>query len=288
MKIGFIGLGIMGKPMAKHLLQAGYELYVYNRSEAAVEELVALGATACPDSRRVAEATDLVVTMLPDSPQVEEVALGASGILEGISRGKIVVDTSSIDPAVSRKVADALHERGAYYFDAPVSGGEIGAMEAKLAIMIGGPEDVYARVRPVLEKMGTSITRVGEVGAGNTVKLINQMIVAVNIAALSEGMAFARQAGLDLSLVHEAIRGGLAGSRVMETKMDALSRETYQPGFRVELHAKDLRNAVAAGRGIGADLSLTLPMLERLERLIEHGYGREDHSALYRTFRSGQ
>ncbi len=285
MKIGFIGLGIMGKPMAIHLVNAGYSVSVYNRSQAAVTELVRLGAVPFGSSKEVAEVSDVIITMLPDSPEVEEVVLGPSGVLEGISAGKIVIDMSSISPSTSQMIAARLTERGAYFLDAPVSGGEIGAIEAKLAIMVGGPESVFDRVKPILDKMGTSITRVGEVGAGNTVKLINQMIVAMNIAALSEAMAFGVKAGVAPATVYEAIRGGLAGSRVMETKTNGIASETFKPGFRMELHVKDLRNAVAAGMELEANVKFTREVLTIFEQLAEQGYSKEDHSAFYRFYK---
>lgn len=284
MKIGFIGLGIMGKPMAKNLLKAGFSLIVSNRSQAAVDELSALGAETASSPRQVAEAADVIITMLPDSPQVEEVVLGANGVAEGVSAGKIVVDMSSINPVSSQKIASGLKAKGAHLLDAPVSGGEIGAIEAKLAIMVGGPASAFEQVKPILEAMGTSITRVGEVGSGNTVKVINQMIVAMNIAALSEGMALGRKAGIDPELVFEAIRGGLAGSRVMELKTANIAKEEFKPGFRIELHAKDLRNAVAAGQEVGANIPFTTQLLDIFEKLDEMGFGKEDHSALYRYF----
>ncbi|WP_276322103.1 2-hydroxy-3-oxopropionate reductase [Paenibacillus thalictri] len=284
MKIGFIGLGIMGKPMAKNLLKAGFSLIVSNRSQAAVDELSALGAETASSPRQVAEAADVIITMLPDSPQVEEVVLGANGVAEGISAGKIVVDMSSINPVSSQKIASGLEAKGTHLLDAPVSGGEIGAIEAKLAIMVGGPASAFEQVKPILEAMGTSITRVGEVGSGNTVKVINQMIVAMNIAALSEGMALGRKAGIEPELVFEAIRGGLAGSRVMELKTANIAKEEFKPGFRIELHAKDLRNAVAAGQEVGANIPFTTQLLDIFEKLEEMGFGKEDHSALYRYF----
>ncbi|MFH5183896.1 2-hydroxy-3-oxopropionate reductase [Paenibacillus sp. TAB 01] len=284
MEIGFIGLGIMGKPMAKHLIASGYRLHVYNRSVRPVEELAALGAKAQPNPRRVAEASDLILTMLPDSPQVEEVILGKDGVLEGISEGKIVVDMSSINPMSARRIAEKLAAAGVHMLDAPVSGGEVGAMEGKLAIMVGGPETVFEQVKPVLGVMGTTITRVGEIGAGNTVKLINQMIVAINIAGVSEAIEFGIRAGIDPKTAYAAIRGGLASSRVLDNKIDNIASRLFQPGFKMQLHEKDLNNAIAMGNGIGANLKLTNQINGMLQELISDGRGSEDHSALFRWY----
>lgn len=286
-RIGFIGLGVMGKPMAKNLINGGYELIVYNRSHAAVEELLALGARPADSPREVAEQADVVITMLPDSPQVEEVIAGPNGVIEGIRSGSIVVDMSSINPMVIRQLSELLQQKGSHLLDAPVSGGEIGAIEGILAIMVGGPEQIVEQVRPILEKMGRTITRVGDVGAGNTVKLINQMIVAVNIASVAEALAFGKQAGVDPHVAYEAIKGGLAASRVLDTKIANMAQESFKPGFRIELHRKDLRNAIQLADEIGFELDLTRQMSEHFDQLIENGYGAEDHSALYRTFKGG-
>lgn len=288
MKIGFIGLGIMGKPLAKNLLKGGFELIVCNRSRPSVDELAALGAGTADGPKAAAEEADVVITMLPDSPQVEEVIAGPGGVLEGVREGAIVIDMSSINPATARRLAGQLAERGVTMLDAPVSGGEIGAIEAKLAIMVGGPEEVFERVRPIFEKMGTTITRVGEVGAGNTVKLINQIMVAVNIASVSEALAFGRQAGVDPRIAYEAVKSGLAASRVLDNKIGNIADEVFKPGFRVELHRKDLRNALLLAEEIGMELSLTGQMAARFDKLIELGYGAEDHSALYRVAKGGE
>lgn len=286
--IGFIGLGIMGKPMAKHVRNAGYPLIVHNRSQAAVDELAALGAQRAATPREVAERADIVITMLPDSPQVEEVIGGSGGIAEGIRPGAVVIDMSSINPLTTKKMGELLAARGARMLDAPVSGGEIGAIEAKLAIMVGGNTEVFERVRPLLQTMGTTITLVGELGSGNVVKLMNQMMVATHIAALSEAMAFGRKAGIDPLLAYEAVRGGLAGSRVLETKINNVASGVFKPGFRVELHEKDLRNAMSVGGELGADLTFTSQLYNMLIALREQGYGQEDHSALYRMFEAVQ
>ncbi|MEK3723168.1 2-hydroxy-3-oxopropionate reductase [Paenibacillus sp. FSL H8-0034] len=284
MNIGFIGLGIMGKPMATNLLKAGYPLYVYNRSSQAVDELKALGATSKSSPREVAEASDMIITMLPDSPQVEQVIFGDNGVIAGISSGKIVVDMSSINPIAVKQMAAKLDAVGVSMLDAPVSGGQLGAIEGKLAIMVGGPQIMFDQVKPVLEKMGTTVTRVGDIGAGNTVKLINQIMVAINIAGVSEALAFGKKAGIDPAIAYEAIRGGLAGSRVLETKIENISKESFKPGFRVQLHEKDLNNAIAVEKEIGANLSFTHHILDMFKKLDQLGLGTEDHSALYRWY----
>ncbi|MCR8635295.1 2-hydroxy-3-oxopropionate reductase [Paenibacillus radicis (ex Xue et al. 2023)] len=284
MKVGFIGLGIMGKPMAKHIIKAGYSLNVYNRSQASIEELASLGAHSLLSPKEVAEQSDVVITMLPDSPQVQEVITGFNGVADGISAGKIVVDMSSIDPGTARSTAEVIARKGGSMLDAPVSGGEIGAIEGKLSIMVGGDAAVFQQALPLLQTMGKSVTLVGEIGAGNTVKLMNQMIVAVNLAAVSEAFAFGRKAGVDLETAYQAIKGGLAGSRVMDTKKDNMISESFQPGFRIDLHRKDLNNALRMGYDTGASLQLTELMAEQLNALSREGYGSEDHSALYRWY----
>jgi 2-hydroxy-3-oxopropionate reductase len=284
MIIGFIGLGIMGKPMAANLLKAGYTVHVYNRSPQSAEELGQQGAVIESSPRAVAEAAELIITMLPDSPQVETVILGDNGVIEGVSSGKIVVDMSSINPQSSQKIAAELHAKGVELLDAPVSGGEAGAIEAKLAIMVGGAQEAFDKAKPVFEKLGTTITRVGEVGAGNTVKLINQIMVAINIIGVSEALAFGRKAGIDPNVAFEAIRGGLAGSKVLEMKVNNIQNEVFKPGFRVNLHEKDLNNAVSTGEHLGADLPFTNQIAAMFKELGDLGYASEDHSALYRLF----
>jgi 2-hydroxy-3-oxopropionate reductase len=285
MKVGFIGLGIMGKPMAKRLLKANVELYVNNRSRPAVEELMGLGAIQMSSAKEVAENTDVIILMLPDSPDVEKVIAGPLGIIEAATiEGKVIIDMSSINPVTSRKMSEKLILKGAFLLDAPVSGGETGAIEAKLAIMVGGPKEKFETVKPILEKMGTSINRVGEIGSGNSVKLMNQIMVAIHIASLSEAVAFGKKAGIDPRIAFEAIRGGLAGSKVMEMKIENLAEEIFKPGFRIELHAKDLRNAISMAKDIGADMPLSQQMLNWFEELSEEGFAHEDHSGLYRKY----
>ena len=286
MKLGFIGLGIMGKPMAANLLKAGNTLNVFNRSRDPVDELIRLGAVERFNPKEVALSSDVILLMLPDSPDVEQVVTGENGIAEGLSPGKIVVDMSSIDPAVSQRLAQRLLDQGVFMLDAPVSGGEIGAMNGELAIMVGGDAQTFEKVKPILQALGRKVTLVGGHGAGNAVKLINQIIVAINIAGVSEAMSLGKRAGLDLAIVYEAIKSGLAGSRVMDTKMANLIQEQYSPGFRVKLHRKDLNNAIRLSQKLGASLPFTTTIFELFGQLSEMGYESEDHSALYRLFLS--
>ena len=280
MKIGFIGLGIMGKPMAKNLLAAGHGLVVNNRSPEPVAELVALGATAADTAREVAEQVELVLTMVPDGPQVLQVVCGDDGVLAGAHDGLTLIDMSSIAPAVSQQVGELLAAKGVAMLDAPVSGGEPGAIEGSLAFMVGGPEDVFNTYRPVLEVMGSSVTRVGDLGAGNTAKLANQAIVAVNIAVLGEALVLAKQAGVDPRGVVDAIRGGLAGSKVLEQKAEKMLADEFAPGFRINLHIKDLNNALETGHAVGASLPLTAAVREMMTAIANDGHLLHDHSSL--------
>ena len=280
MKIGFIGLGIMGKPMAKNLLAAGHELVVNNRSPEPVAELVALGAAAADTAREVAEQVELVLTMVPDGPQVLQVVCGDDGVLAGAHDGLTLIDMSSIAPAVSQQVGELLAAKGVAMLDAPVSGGEPGAIEGSLAFMVGGPEDVFAAYKPVLEVMGSSVTRVGDLGAGNTTKLANQIIVAVNIAALSEALVLAKRAGVDPRAVVAAIRGGLAGSKVLEQKAEKMLADEFAPGFRIDLHIKDLNNALDTGHAVDTTLPLTAAVREMMTAIAADGHLRDDHSSL--------
>lgn len=280
MRIGFIGLGIMGLPMARNLLAAGHELVVHNRSRGAVDALAAEGATPAATPAEVAQQAEVVLTMLPDGPDVEAVVLGEDGVAAGVRSGSLLVDMSSIAPATSRALAEALAERGATLLDAPVSGGEPGAIAGTLAFMVGGEARDLDRVRAVLEVMGGSVTHVGPVGAGNIAKLANQAIVAVNIAVLGEAAVLARTAGVDPAAVLDAIRGGLAGSAVLEQKAQKMLGADFAPGFRLDLHIKDLDNTLATGHDAGAALPLTAAVREMMTALTAAGHGREDHSAL--------
>lgn len=284
MKIGFIGLGIMGRPMARNLVKAGHELVVLDRTADAVAELTALGAAAADTPREVAERVELVLTMLPNSPQVREVVLGEDGVLAGAREGLLYADMSSIDPLVSREVSAALAERGVAMLDAPVSGGEPMAVEGTLSFMVGGPQDTFDAVRPVLAAMGRSVVRVGEVGAGNIAKLANQAVVAVNIAVVAEALVLAQKAGVDPEQVFEAIKGGLAGSNVMDAKAPMMLDHRFAPGFRVNLHLKDLTNVMSTSHTVGAPMPLTASVFELMTQLKAHGFDGEDHSALLRTY----
>ncbi|PWH07314.1 2-hydroxy-3-oxopropionate reductase [Brachybacterium endophyticum] len=284
MTIGFIGLGIMGRPMAKNLLAAGHELVVHNRSAQAMEDLAGDGAGTAATPREVAERADIVLTMLPDGPDVEAVVLGEDGVLEGATEGTLLVDMSSIAPDVSRRLHDALSERGVAMLDAPVSGGEPGAIDGSLAFMVGGEAADLERARELLEVMGASVTHVGPIGAGNIAKLANQAIVAVNIAVLGEAAVLARAAGVEPEAVLDAIRGGLAGSKVMEQKGPKMLSGDFAPGFRIDLHIKDLENTLATGHENGAALPLTAAVREMMTAISVDGHARDDHSALATYF----
>ncbi|RMI08796.1 2-hydroxy-3-oxopropionate reductase [Cellulomonas triticagri] len=284
MKIGFIGLGIMGRPMAKNLVAAGHDLVVLDRSADAVAELTALGATTAGTPREIAEQVDLVLTMLPNSPQVQEVVLGEDGVLSGARDGLLYADMSSIDPLVSRDVSDALAERGVAMLDAPVSGGEPMAVAGTLSFMVGGPVATFDVVQPVLAAMGKSVVRVGGIGAGNIAKLANQAVVAVNIAVVAEALVLAQKAGVDPEQVFEAIKGGLAGSNVMNAKAPLMLDHQFAPGFRINLHLKDLTNVMSTSHTVGAPMPLTAAVFELMTQLRAHGHEGEDHSALLRTY----
>jgi 2-hydroxy-3-oxopropionate reductase len=277
--IGFIGLGIMGKPMAKNLLAAGKSLVVFDIVPAAVEELVSAGAEKGTSPRDVAERSDIVITMLPNSPHVKEAVCGEKGILEGAKKGQIIVDMSSIAPLVSRELGALLAEKGAEMLDAPVSGGQEKAEKGTLAIMVGGSEPSYEKVKDILAFMGKS-TLVGDLGAGQTTKLVNQSIVAVNIAAVAEGMAFAKKAGVDPEKVFNAIRGGLAGSQCMEDKAPRMFEGRYNPGFRINLHIKDLNNVLETSRSLHVSMPLTAQLMEMFQNLAADGHETLDHGAL--------
>jgi 2-hydroxy-3-oxopropionate reductase len=286
MRIGFIGLGIMGKPMAKNLLQAGHALVVSTHNADAARELAGLGASTARTPREIAEQVELVITMLPDSPHVEEVAVGADGIVDGAHPGLVYVDMSSIAPAAARSVAGALAQRGVAMLDAPVSGGEPKAVDGTLSIMVGGDRETFEELRDVLGVMGRSVVHVGGVGAGNTTKLANQVVVALNIAAVSEAFVLAEKAGVSPQAVFDAIRGGLAGSTVLEAKAPMMLEHRFEPGFRINLHVKDLVNALDTGHDVGAPLPLTAAVLEMLTSLTAHGHESEDHSGLVRHYES--
>jgi 2-hydroxy-3-oxopropionate reductase len=284
MKIGFIGLGIMGKPMAANLIRAGHELVVSAHNEAAASELAQLGASTARTPREIAAQVELLITMLPNSPQVRDVALGPDGIVGGARPDLIYFDMSSIAPAVAQEVAQALAERGVKMLDAPVSGGEPKAIDGTLSIMVGGDREAFDQVHDVLAAMGSSVVHVGDIGAGNTTKLANQVIVALNIAAVSEALVLAQKAGVAPGAVVEAIRGGLAGSAVLEAKAPMMLAHEFKPGFRINLHIKDLNNAMDTSEDIGAPLPLTAAVLDVLRLLDAEDHGGEDHSGLVQYY----
>ena len=282
MKLGFIGLGIMGKPMAKNLLKAGYELNICDINEEAVKEVEQAGGVACGTSKEVAQGSDIIFTMLPNSPHVKTVILEKDGVLEGMKPGTIVVDMSSIDPNVSIELEKAVAAAGGRMIDAPVSGGEPKAIDATLSFMCGGEQEVFDQVKPILEKMGASVVLVGPVGSGNMTKLANQIIVAVNIAALSEALVLAAKSGVNPENVYKAICGGLAGSTVMDAKAPMMLDRNFNPGFRIELHIKDLTNAMNASQAVDMELPMTEKVLEMMKILAEEG--KCDHSAVLRYY----
>ena len=284
MKIGFIGLGIMGKPMVRNLLKAGYDVVCYSRTQKDIDEVVASGANAGTSSADVASKTSVVITMLPNSPQVKSVVLGEGGILEGAREGLIVIDMSSIAPLASQEIERACKQKGVRMLDAPVSGGEPKAIDASLAIMVGGEEKLFDEVKDLLLVMGSSAVYCGPIGAGNTTKLANQIIVALNIAALAEALTLVRKAGVDPALVFDAIKGGLAGSTVMNAKAPMMIDSNFKPGFKVDLHIKDLANALDTGHEVGSPLPLTALAREMMESLHSDGFGGDDHSALARYY----
>lgn len=285
MKIGFVGLGIMGKPMAKNLMKAGHELVVYDVVQAAVDEVVAAGASAAVNAGDVARACTTIITMLPNSPHCQAAICGEDGILCGAGAGTVIIDMSSIAPLASQEIARSCAAKGVKMLDAPVSGGEPKAIDGSLSIMVGGDETLFESVKEqILLKMGASAVYCGANGAGNTTKLANQVIVALNIAAAAEALTLARSAGVDPSLVFEAVRGGLAGSTVLNAKAPMMLENNFKPGFRIDLHIKDLANALDTGHGVGAPLPLTAQVMEMMQTLKADGCGQEDHSALAKYY----
>jgi 2-hydroxy-3-oxopropionate reductase len=283
MRIGFIGLGIMGKPMSLNLVRAGHDLVVSRHSGAAAE-LAEAGATLADTPRDIAAQVELVITMLPNGPQVLEVALGRDGMAEGAHDGLVYVDMSSIAPGAARAAHDGLAKVGVPMLDAPVSGGEPKAIDGTLSIMVGGDESVFAQVREILGQMGSSVVLVGPIGAGNTAKLANQVVVAANIAAVSEALVLADLAGVDPAAIVAAIRGGLAGSAVLDAKAPMMLDRDFKPGFRIELHAKDLLNALETGEQVKAPLPLTSSVLAMMNQLQSTGHGADDHSGLVQYY----
>jgi len=282
MKVGFIGLGIMGRPMAGHLQNGGHELFLHSR-RGAPPELVANGGVARGSGREVAERADVVITMVPDTPDVDTVLFGRGGVAEGLSPGKTVVDMSSISPVATKDFARRINELGCDYLDAPVSGGEVGAKAASLTIMVGGPQHAFERVRPLFDLMGKNVTLVGDNGAGQTTKVANQIIVALTIAAVAEGLVFASKAGADPVKVRQALMGGLATSRILEVHGERMIQRTFDPGFRIELHQKDLNLALTSARQIGVSLPNTATTQELFNACAANGGAAWDHSALVRA-----
>jgi len=279
-RIGFIGLGIMGKPMARNLIKAGYALVVHDLNRPAVEELAAEGAQAASSSKEVAGQCDVVITMLPDSPDVQQAVLGPDGVAEGISAGMLFIDMSTIAPGTARNVYEALKAKGVESLDAPVSGGEVGAKGGTLSIMVGGTEAAFQRAKPIFEVMGKNIVLIGEPGAGQVTKACNQIVVGVTIQAVSEALILARKSGVDPARVRAALLGGFAQSRILELHGQRIIDRTYQPGFRIRLHRKDLAIALQTGREVSLPLMLTSQVAELMNALIARGGGDLDHSGL--------
>jgi 2-hydroxy-3-oxopropionate reductase len=284
MKIGFIGLGIMGKPMTKNLLKAGHELVVCDIVKEAVDEIAALGAKPAANPAQVASQCGVIITMLPNSPHVEAVALGENGIASGATPGTVLIDMSSIDPVVCRRIGDKLAEKGIELMDAPVSGGEPKAIDGTLSVMTGGSKATFDKYHDMLRDMAASVVYGGELGAGNVAKLANQMVVALNIAALSEAMTFAAKSGVEPGLVYQAIRGGLAASTVMDAKAPKMLNRDFSPGFRIELHIKDLANALNAANMVQASVPLTSSAMEIMQSLKAYGLEKEDHSSILKYY----
>jgi 2-hydroxy-3-oxopropionate reductase len=283
-KIGFIGVGIMGKPMALNLIKAGYPLKVFDVDSVRMAEVVKAGAEEGTSCKDVAETSEIVITMLPDSPDVKNAVLGKNGVLEGVKSGSVLIDMSSIAPLVSKEIAQKLGEKNVSMLDAPVSGGEPKAIDGTLAIMVGGPKDVFERVKDILAIMGGSVTHVGEVGSGNTTKLANQIIVALNIAAVSEAMVLATKAGVDPEKVFQAIRGGLAGSTVLDAKMPLILSGNFKPGFRIELHIKDIKNALETAHELGVPIPLSSQIMEIMQALKVDGKHKDDHGGIVQFY----
>lgn len=281
MKIGFIGLGVMGRPMAGHLIAAGHEVFLH-RVKPTSQNLVEAGGTALESARAVTEAADIVILMLPDTPDVETVLFGAAGVAEGSAPGKLVIDMSSISPEATKAFAARIAKTGAAYIDAPVSGGEVGAKAASLTIMVGSSEQDFTRAKPIFELMGKNITRIGGVGDGQTAKVANQVIVGLTIQAVAEGLALAKAAGADVAKVRDALMGGFASSRILEVHGDRMIKGTFDPGFRIRLHRKDIGLAMEEARSNELSLPNAAGLQQLMNRAMSEGLGDQDHSALYK------
>lgn len=285
MKIGFVGLGIMGRPMCKNLLKAGLTVTAFDPfAFEALDDVVSCGAIRGTSNADVAAKSDVVITMVPNSPHVKEAVMGKNGILEGAKPGLILVDMSSISPIASKEICAEVEKKGCFMIDAPVSGGEPKAIDGTLAIMVGGKVEVFDKVKDILMLMGSSVTLCGDIGAGNTTKLANQIIVAANIAAVGEALVLGKKAGVNPEAIYRAIRGGLAGSTVMDAKAPMMLDGNFNPGFRINLHIKDLNNALDAGHSVGAPLPLTSSVMEMMQWLKATGHESEDHSSLVRYY----
>lgn len=282
-KIGFIGVGIMGRPMAGHLQKAGHELFLVKHRSPLPKELTDGGAVACGSCKEVAQQAEIIITMVPDTPDVERVLFGPNGVAEGLSNGKTVVDMSSIAPVATKEFAKKINELGCDYVDAPVSGGEVGAKNAALTIMVGGPQATFDKVKPLFELMGKNITLIGDNGAGQTAKVANQIVVALTIEAVSEALVFAAKAGVDPARVRQALLGGFAGSRILEVHGERMIKRTFDPGFRIELHQKDLRLALEGARALNMSLPNTASTQELFNACAANGWASKDHSTLVRA-----
>lgn len=284
MKIGFIGLGIMGRPMAKNLLKAGHELVVFDLNKDAVADLVSCGAKEAPSSKELAGQVEVVITMVPNSPHVRSAVLGKDGVAEGAKEGLVLIDMSSIDPTESKAIAAECAKYGIEMLDAPVSGGEPKAIDGTLSVMVGGKKELFDKYYDLLMSMAGSVVYVGGIGSGNVAKLANQIIVAANIAAVSEAFTFAKKAGTDPQLVYQAIRGGLAGSTVMDAKIPMILSRNFKPGFRIDLHIKDLNNALNAAHAVSSPVPLTGQLMEIMQGLKADGLEKEDHSSIVKYY----
>jgi 2-hydroxy-3-oxopropionate reductase len=284
MKIGFIGLGIMGKPMCKHLIKAKYDLVVMDKNIEITKEFLDLGAEIKKTPREVATEVNVLITMLPDSPQVMEVILGPNGVIESENKNLTVIDMSSISPVVSKMIYSELEKKGIKMLDAPVSGGQPKAIDGTISVMVGGEEEVFKKHFNLLKTMAGSVVHVGEIGAGNITKLCNQVIVAINISAICEALVLAQKAGVNPELVYEAIRGGLAGSTVLEAKVPLILKRKFDPGFRVNLHIKDLKNVLETSHELEISLPLTASVMEMMQSLKANGHGNDDHCSLVKYY----
>ena len=285
MNIGFIGLGIMGKPMAKNLLKAGHDLIVLDHHEENINEIVKCGAVRALSNKEIGEKSDVVITMLPNSPHVKEVILGEDGVLSGAKPGLIIIDTSSISPKVSKEIFEECIKKDVHYLDSPVSGGDVGAIKGTLALMVGGEKEVFDKVKDdILLKVGSTATYVGSAGSGNATKLCNNIIVASNLAAIAEGVSLTSKFGVDPESVFNAIKGGLAGSKAMDIKLPQMIDGNFNPGFKIDLHIKDLNNAEELAKNLQVELPITDIVIEMFNKLSNNGEGNLDHSAVAKYY----